>query len=283
MQLVADSASIVRPRRGVATVDVVSGRYDLDVAVEFGSVTKVVTATLLDELERVGQIDPDGPLEEYLPVPAGTKITPRLLVQHRSGLQRLPPNIPVRSRQPYAAFDDAALEAVLQTLPRWQVGQVGRTEYSNLGYAVLGAALAAAGGAGWFTLAQRHVLLPLGLVDVADSRPSRSLVGLGLLGRERGPWIMHEPLRPVGGLWGSVRDMLGLLDGLVVKPELGPPSQAWQRSGSVLWHNGATRDAAAVVAADTDTGGAVVLHTLGVPPEKTDARGVALLREHNPA
>ncbi|MGW3664672.1 serine hydrolase [Streptomyces sp. NPDC005141] len=56
----------------------------------------------------------DDPLERRLNVPAGSGITLRHLARHTSGLPRLPPW--TSRRDPYAAFDDRALQEILERL-----------------------------------------------------------------------------------------------------------------------------------------------------------------------
>jgi CubicO group peptidase (beta-lactamase class C family) len=150
--------------------------------------------------------------------------------------------------------------------------------YSNFGYAVLGAVLSAAGGQSWYGLARHHVLDPLGLSGIVDARPAAgSLVGVDRQGREREPWVMSSAMAPVGGMWGSVRDVSRYARSVLVEGALGPPSTACQLDRGVLWHNGGTRDAAVHVAVDPDRQSSVVVHTFGLGPYRTDKLGMALV------
>jgi D-alanyl-D-alanine-carboxypeptidase/D-alanyl-D-alanine-endopeptidase len=274
---VHDIASRWVAEGGAEPVDAASGRHSIDAVVELGSVTKTVTGTLLDRMATKGLVDPDEPIECWVEVPAGTGITPRLLAEHRSGLPRLPPGIPMLSSQPYQDFDRTALAAAIARLPSLVKGQ-GRVRYSNFGYAVLGAALSAAGGQSWYELARQHVLDPLDLAGIVDERPTvGSLAGVDRHGQERQPWVMLSTMAPVGGLWGSVRDVSRYARSLLVEGALGPPSAAWQLDRGVLWHSGGTRDAAVHVAVDPDRKSSVVVHTFGLGPYRTDKLGMALV------
>jgi len=262
---------------GAEPVDAASGRHSIDAVVELGSVTKTVTGTLLDRMAAKGLLDPEEPIERWLDAPAGTGITPRLLAEHRSGLPRLPPGIPLLSSQPYEAFDEAALSAAVARLPSLVKGQ-GRVRYSNFGFAVLGAVLSAAGGQSWYRLARDHVLDPLDLGGIVDERPAvGTLAGVDRHVQERQPWLMSSAMAPVGGLWGSVREVSRYARSLLVDGALGPPSAAWQLDGGVLWHNGGTRDAAVHVAVDPHRQSSVVVHTFGLGPYRTDKLGMALV------
>lgn len=161
--------------------------HDPELCVQIGSLTKPLTGTLLVRLAAAGALELDDPLERFLPVPAGTGITLRHLATHTSGLPRLPPGLD--RRDPYVPFDAAALDALVRRLDTLVTGAPGeREEYSNFGYAVLGSALAAAGGAPYEHLLTEFVLSPLDITQVTSAPPpERRLVARGLLGR---------PLRP---------------------------------------------------------------------------------------
>lgn len=135
-----------------------------DTRVFAGSVTKLFTAVLTLALRDAGRLDLDAPVRRYLPdfAVAGDgagAVTVRQLLTHRSGLRREGPD-------PYwmtYRFPDAAtLRSELASLPL-EAPPGTRTRYSNVGYAVLGEVLAAAGGAPYADLLDTRVLGPLGL------------------------------------------------------------------------------------------------------------------------
>ncbi|MFI2200690.1 serine hydrolase domain-containing protein [Streptomyces sp. NPDC020192] len=259
----------------------VSDGHAVDRYVEIGSFTKVLTGTALMRMAAAGLLDPDDPLERHLPAaPAGTGITLRNLADHTSGLPRLPPGTSVRD--PYAGFDRDALHRLLGRLDRVVVRPPGREEeYSNLGYAVLGAALVAAAGAPYEELLAEHVLRPLDVAEVSV-RPDaeRRLLAPGWFGRDRRPWTMNGAILPAGGLWATPRAVADLLVRLAVERRLGDPAPSWQTSGPLLWHNGATRDASLFAGAMAD-GRWVVVHRLNTDPEETDRAGIDILRERS--
>jgi len=75
------------------------GGHGPDAWVELGSITKTVTATLLQRLAQEGRLAVDDPLDAWVPeCPAGTGITLRMLAEHTSGLPRLPPGVQFLSR-----------------------------------------------------------------------------------------------------------------------------------------------------------------------------------------
>ncbi|MFI2371926.1 serine hydrolase domain-containing protein [Streptomyces sp. NPDC018833] len=257
--------------------------HDPDAYVEIGSFTKVLTGTLLARLATADRIDPDDRLTRWLPaVPAGSDITLRQLADHTSGLPRLHP-LPSATdpRDPYAALDAEEFDRVLRRLDEIALRPPGAgEEYSNLGYAVLGAALEAAGGGTYEDLLREYVLAPLGVGDVTARPPAeRSLTARGLFGRPRAPWSMAGPILPAGGLWATPRAVAALVTGLLVDQVLGEPAASWQSAGELRWHNGATRDASVFAGAFPGTGVWAVVHRLAGRPAGTDRAGLKLLAE----
>ncbi|MFJ6667973.1 serine hydrolase domain-containing protein [Streptomyces sp. NPDC091383] len=242
--------------------------HDPDRFVQIGSLTKPLTATVLTALAGRGVLALDDPIERFLPAPGGTGITLRHLAEHTSGLPRLPGGI--RGRDPYAGFDERALDAVVRRLDTLATAPAGSAEeYSNLGYALLGAALVAATRTPYEELLRRHVLDPLGITDVgADPPADVRLCRRGLFGRPGRPWTMTGAILPAGGLWATPRATARLVTGLLVERGLGEPAPGWQRTGRLLWHNGATRGAS--VFAGVVPRGWIVVHRLTGASDATD-------------
>lgn len=275
------------PRRPVPVCVLRPGRdphvahgHAVDRFVEIGSLTKVLTGTALVRMAGAGLLDPDDPVERWLPAAPSSGITLRHLMEHTSGLPRLPPGTKILSRDPYAAFTPQALEEALTRLDRLATGPAGhRQEYSNFGYAVLGAALAAAAGQPYMEVLRTQVLDPLGVADEVSVAPPAAR---GWFGRRRATWTTSGAILPAGGLWATPRALARVVSGLLVEKKLGAPSASWQVADRLLWHNGATRDASVFAGAFTDTGDWVLVHRLGGSRKDTDRLGVKLLTEARP-
>ncbi|MFE8988882.1 serine hydrolase domain-containing protein [Streptomyces collinus] len=257
--------------------------HDPDAYVEIGSVTKVLTGTLLARLADAGRLDPDDRLAVWLPaVPAGSEITLRQLADHTSGLPRLHPQpSSTNPRDPYATLDSEEFDRILRQLDTIAARKPGAgEEYSNLGYAVLGAALEAAGSGTYEELLRTYVLAPLGVDEItADPPADRTLAARGLFGRPRAPWTMTGPILPAGGLWATPRAVAELVKAMLVDRALGEPAVSWQSAGELRWHNGATRDASVFAGAFPGTTAWAVVHRLGGRPDRTDRVGLKLLAE----
>jgi D-alanyl-D-alanine-carboxypeptidase/D-alanyl-D-alanine-endopeptidase len=183
---------------------------------EIGSVTKVFTTSLLADMARRGEVRLDQPVAELLPkgvrVPAqdGRAITLLDLATQRSGLPRVPDNMPTGGDNPYAAYTVDSLYAFLTryTLPR---APGARYEYSNLGMGLLGHALARRAGRTYEAILVERVLGPLGLRDTritldADLR-QRLTPGHDLAGKVVPNWDLPA-LAGAGALRSTASDML---------------------------------------------------------------------------
>jgi serine-type D-Ala-D-Ala carboxypeptidase/endopeptidase len=140
-----------------------------DTLFEIGSLTKVFTALLLADMVQRDEVRFDDPVDRYLPhglrTPqhAGRAITLADLATHTAGLPLFPPltGHPLRAIARYAVSDLAAWLAGL-TLARAPGAQ---WEYSNVGYCLLGLALANRAGVSYEALLNRRIIGPLKLRD----------------------------------------------------------------------------------------------------------------------
>ena len=144
---------------------------------EIGSVTKVFTALLLADMVRRGEVGLDDPVSRHLPsdfkVPLrdGHAITLADLVTHTSGLPRWP--LLSGDSVPSQAAIDAASRISLEDFKAWLAtlrlpqnpAAAGAWWYSNVGYALLGMALAHRGSRSYEALLQARVIDPMDLRD----------------------------------------------------------------------------------------------------------------------
>lgn len=284
---------------------------DADTEFEIGSVTKTFTAALLaDSIER-GEVRADTPLGGLLDLgdaPAA-EITLDELASHRSGLPRLPlsPGFFARSwlsgitaGDPYPADPDAPLDAARSARLDGRRGM----EYSNLGSALLGQALAAAAGIAYPTLVEDRILAPLGLDATTVPTSPEELaadapIGRTASGRASAPWTLGG-YAPAGSIRSTAADLEGFVraaldgsapgvDALEPRFDTGEGDRvgySWfvtevQRPGAeaveVTWHNGGTGGYASMVALDRATDRAVIV--LSSTAVSVDALAFELLVE----
>ncbi|CAA9366745.1 MAG: Beta-lactamase class C-like and penicillin binding proteins (PBPs) superfamily [uncultured Nocardioides sp.] len=254
---------------------------------QIGSITKVFTALVLARAVVRGDVTLETPVRTLLRE-APADVTLGRLATHTSGLPRISRDLWLawlrREQDPYAGVDRDALMASLASARR---RPVGRVRYSNLGFGLLGLALATAADTSYDAIVRAEVCEPLGLSDTtatpsADAR-SRCLPGHTRRLRERAVAWEFDALAGAGALWSSIEDMQAFLRAVLDPPpgELGAAMRlaaethapgrghdqglGWIRfrRGPVadhLFHNGGTYGFRSALLADPATGrGAVAL------------------------
>ncbi len=189
-------------------------KVDGDTLFEIGSITKVFTAVLLQDMVDRGQMDLDAPVQKHLPssvkMPTfdGKEITLFHLATHTSGLPR-----DWEGRSPAAPTLDQ-LYAFLSSC-RLQCEPGSRKEYSNLGMGLLGHAITLQAGKDYETLIIERICRPLGMgstrVELTSELRSRTAVGHAFPGRPLRSDDRFGPLDAAGALHSSANDLLKFL------------------------------------------------------------------------
>ena len=273
-------------------------RPDGDTVFEIGSITKVFTSTVLADLVSREELGLDTPVQSLLggevrmPARDGAEITLGHLATHSSGLPRLPDNFdPEDPANPYADYTVEDLYAFLSSheLDR----DIGDTvEYSNVGYGLLGHALAVREGTDFETLIVEGILEPLQMPDTAvELTPAlRERLAPGHDGRLRPAANWDLPvLAGAGAIRSTVNDLLTFLEAnlglresplhqameLARMPQRSDPALGMDiglgwiiaREGDreFVWHNGATGGYASFIGFDAEAGeGFVILSNSGL-------------------
>ena len=140
---------------------------DRDTVFLWMSMTKLVTATAIAQLESRGRLSLDDPAARYLPalgeVEGAAAITVGQLLHHTSGLNNPlplswvhPPDQPPPDATPFAT-------RLLRDEARVVGTPGGPAKYSNLNYVALGAIVEAVDGRRFTEYVQQEVLTPLGM------------------------------------------------------------------------------------------------------------------------
>jgi CubicO group peptidase (beta-lactamase class C family) len=293
-------------------------RLDGNTVFEVGSVTKEITALLLVDMARRGEVALDDPVSKYLPggvaVPERNReITLADLATHSSGLPRMPSNFaPSDTANPYADYSVRQLYEFLSAfqLPR-DVGS--RYEYSNLGFGLLGHALALRAGTSFETLVRTRILVPLGMTStgIALTPDMRARLAVGhAVRRDNRPvptsnWDIPT-LAGAGALRSTANDMLRFLAAylrlittrlaasLAEQLSIRRPSDrpdyevayGWRvqtRHGStIIWHGGSTGGYRTWIGFDFDARAGVVVLSSVEMPVLSDDIGPHLLNSRYP-
>jgi serine-type D-Ala-D-Ala carboxypeptidase/endopeptidase len=181
---------------------------------QIGSITKTFTGALLADAIRHNKAHLNDPLKKYFPrvhVPAygQREITLLDLATHTSGLPR---NLGQWKHQ------GATIQDMLNFLGSYRLTRAPgeRYEYSNLGIALLGHALAHSANTNWAVMVHREIVVPLRLGDTVlelnQNQLARRAQGYGARGN---PAPLHAntfpAMAPAGGLYSTMDDMLDYL------------------------------------------------------------------------
>jgi len=178
-----------------------------DVQHRIGSITKTLTAVLVLQCVHEQLADLDDPVGRFVPETGYRDATLRALLSHGSGMQSEPAG-PWWERTPGVAVAD---------LLRANDGSgavAGAGEffhYSNLGYALLGEAVARLRGASWWELVQERLLEPVQMRRTSYLPHPPHATGhsldhfTGVLADE--PATDTRAMAPAGQLWSTVEDL----------------------------------------------------------------------------
>jgi CubicO group peptidase (beta-lactamase class C family) len=288
-----------------ATRVAVSGAESTD-RFETGSISKGVTGLLFADMIERGEVTPDDRLGDQLPVSGElAQVTLRQLATHTSGLPVQLPTLGQLGRNYWASLTAGnpyagTVQQRLDALEGIELDAEPGT-YSNLGFELLGAALAAAADRPYRDLVRERILVPAGLTEAiipyAESElTERDLRGETAGGRDSAPWL-GEALAPAGGLRADIDQMATftqrLLTGTVpgmdaltpkVTDDEAKTGWAWitMRSPAsdrpVTWHNGGTGGFTSYLGIDPERQvGVVLLSARGESVDHVTQAGFQLL------
>jgi CubicO group peptidase (beta-lactamase class C family) len=260
---------------------------DGDTVYEIGSITKTFTATLLARAVKSGHLTLEMPVSQLLdgfkvPSRNGKEITLGALATQYSGLPRLPANmLSADPGNPYADYDGARLKAFLAEyeLPR---DPDATYEYSNLGFGLLGYALAQSEHVSYAEMAGEGIFKPLGMtmsgLAFTDAMRAHLAPGHDDNGKPAKNWDL-DALAGAGAIRSTANDMLRYLRvnmGLDPSPlaEAMQFAQAPRRdmnrnlriglawittARGIVWHNGGTGGYRSFLGFDADRRRGVVI------------------------
>lgn len=196
------------------------GTAKTDSIFEIGSITKTFTGLILAQMVQQGKVHFDDPVRALLPPgtvekPAGAEITLLDLATQHSGLPRMPDNFhPADPVNPYADYAAANLYAFIAKHGVAKPADAGFL-YSNLGFGLLGQALAAHAGLKYPPLLKEEVTDPLGLKDtvvqLSAEQQTRFIQGHAANHQPAHAWDL-DALAGAGAIRSTAADMLTYLE-----------------------------------------------------------------------
>lgn len=187
---------------------------------EIGSISKTFTGLLLAQMVVRGELDLRDPVREFLPPgiaprPNGPEITLLDLATHHSGLPRMPDNAgPPEQRETYTNYQEAGLYDFIR---QHGLGRPTQPEflYSNLGFALLGAALVNHARMSYADLLREEITGPLGMKDTVIAIPpnlqARMMQGYDSRRLPTPRWDL-QAFASAGGIRSDAADMLTYLE-----------------------------------------------------------------------
>ena len=268
---------------------------------EIGSISKVLTGMVYSDALDRGLISQKTVLGDLLPLdpPGEVGAVPlSSLAIHRSGLPRLAPGMhPLRrTLKLWVHGENPYGDSLTDLLEQTRDVHLGtrRFRYSNLGFQLLGHAVAKAAGSSYGELVQDVLGSEFSAPTcVADLGPT-DVRGVNRLGRSMQAWV-GEAVAPAGGIRASISTMVSflrsVLDGTARGLSALEPSAdcvpgvgigaGWlvvdHRGRKVTWHNGSTGGFSSWIGLDREAGVGVVV--LVATHGSVDRSGFRLLTE----
>lgn len=287
-----------------------------DTVFEIGSITKVFTSLILADMVGRGEVALNDPVAKYLPpgvkVPErkGRHITLVDLATHMSGLPREASNFEPDLADWAAGYSEASLYEFLGTHQLTE--DIGAyNEYSNVGVALLGIALARRAGMDYEALVRARISEPLGLAStgVSLTPDMAARVATGHFYRlNPAPHMNLGVFAGAGALWSTANDLLTFLGAQLgyQQTPLGPAMAAmldvtrpmmppvvrifvresqhlgWFEKKNVVWHNGGTLGYVSFIGFDPKTRSGVVVLANAKGGAGVDDIGIHLLNPSVP-
>jgi CubicO group peptidase (beta-lactamase class C family) len=228
--------------RGYGLADRSSGRLvKPETGFDIGSLVKPITAVAVLQLESQGKLRTDDTIGRFFPgvPPDKAMITVNQLLDHSSGL---PDIVSADSAAAdYTPDFDYELvsrdEIVRRALHATLIFAPGKkSEYSNLGYSLLGAIIEKVSGQGYEAYVHEHILRPAGMTRTGYRVPGwqKGELAVGYYKGERWgtpldhPWLADGPswnLRANGGMLSTVQDLYKWIQALEANTILAPAAK----------------------------------------------------------
>lgn len=279
--------------------------FDEQTLFEAGSITKTFTAYLVESILQEKGIPGSSSIINYLPDSVRTnkaleRITFRSLLNHTSGLPRLPLNMQLSTedRAPYDAYTEQDLFAYLKVA---RPNADGKNSYSNLGMGLAGVLAQRITGKDFSTLLEEYIFTPFGMNAKGENRTKKSQ---GYFQNEKIAFWKMAALAPAGGLKTTADDMLTYLSkmskpataksGEIINNLLEPTAtlspvvrigKGWhtleQKDKPIIyWHNGGTYGFSTFAAfiKDTEQAVIVVVNQFNMN-QVSDGLGIAIMKK----
>jgi serine-type D-Ala-D-Ala carboxypeptidase/endopeptidase len=293
-----------------------SQRPDAETVFQIGSVSKVLTALLLQRLCDEGVVSMNSTLDELLGdsmalSPSVRSVTLRQLVTHTSGFPRVPQSLLNKAKE-IAGDDDLMLDPYSYLGPRYVFDylasaegkrEVGRFEYSNYGMGLLAHVLEVVTGEDYESMVRDKLLLPLGMrhtaITLSPELKEKLAQGYTAKGIPTRLWTFAA-LYGAGAYSSTAEDLTRFIQACVAESGLaskllmkmsekqlnGDTGIGWMQptfidrfigNRAVVWHNGMVGGYASYLSIDAESKSGVAILTNQA--STTDMLGMMLTRQ----
>lgn len=237
-------------------------RPDVGTQYRAGSITKVFTAAAVLRLRDEGRVSLSDPIGNYVEAGAVAAMTVGALLSHSAGL-RAETAGPWWERTPGMSLRDLTASSLGPDAARFRQGR--RHHYSNVGYGLLGALVAAVRDRPWHEVISREILQPLGMSRTTTRPQAPHATGYAV--HPHADVLLPEPehdagaMAPAGQLWTTIADLTAfarflsgcaagplspdtlaeMREPTVVSEQTGEPWSSAYGLGLQLWNGGGTR------------------------------------------
>lgn len=297
----AAAVAVISPEREM-TATIGAGH---DSRFEIGSISKALTGMLYQDVMEHGLLSPTTVLRELLPLQDHGEVgsvSLSSLAIHSSGLPGLPPGMhPLRRNLKFLInADNPYGDSLTDLLGQTRGLRLGnpRPKYSNLGFQLLGHAVAKAADTSYEQLLQEVLCPGFSTPFLKEDLGPADVTGSSRFGRPVSPWV-GEAIAPAGGVRANISTMRNFLRSVLDGTARGvsalePVAQFTPRVGigagwitleyqgrTITWHNGATGGFSSWIGLDRNAGTGVVV--LSAVHKSVDRLGFRLLAEFAPA
>jgi CubicO group peptidase (beta-lactamase class C family) len=191
-------------------------QFDSATLFEIGSITKTFTAYVLQKILIEKKIPDRASILPYLPDSVQSnkaleKITFLSLMNHTSGLPRLPGNLKLsmENKIPYDQYTSANLFEFLTTC---KPAPDGKSNYSNLGMGLAGVLAERIAKKNYAVLLQQNIFKPFKMMGAMEVFSTETNKSQGYFDKEKVPYWNMNVLAPAGGLKCTGKEMLAYLE-----------------------------------------------------------------------
>ena len=186
---------------------------------EIGSITKVMTSTILANLVYEGKISLDDPLQDHVPYKLkrpkknDVTVTVQMLSNHSSGLTSMPSGMILdllfKPKNPYVNYDLSRMEKYFKKKMKMNRTPGESSLYSNIGVGYLGHVLGYVAEKPYKDLLDQYVIKKYDMISTTLDRNligDRLVKGVDKKGKVVSNWDLNA-FAPAGGVLSTVKDL----------------------------------------------------------------------------